>query len=83
MPTVVIQPTGQLRTVFDDSLNLRAVGRISIKRGSYVEPNSDGQWTADLSVVDGPVLGPYDKRSDALAAEVSWLIANWLLRQTD
>ncbi|WP_315853770.1 hypothetical protein [Roseiconus lacunae] len=72
-----------MRTIFDDSLDLRAVGRISIERGSYVEPNFDGQWTADLSVVDGPVLGPYDKRSDALAAEVTWLNANWVLRQTD
>jgi len=83
MPTVVIRPSGQVRTVFDDSLDLRSVGRISIKRGSYVEPNSDGKWSADLSVVDGPVLGPYDKHSDALAAEVDWLSANWLLPPTD
>jgi len=83
MPTVVIRPSGQVRTVFDDSLDLRSVGRILIRRGSYVEPTRDGRWTADLSVVDGPVLGPYDKRSDALAAEVDWLSANWLLPPTD
>ena len=83
MAVVVIRPSGQVRTVFDDAFDLRKVGRIAIQRGSYVEPTSDGRWTADLSVVDGPVLGPFDKRNEALAAEVAWLNANWLLRQTD
>lgn len=28
---------------------------------------------ADLSPVGGPLLGPYQRRSEALAAEVQWL----------
>ena len=36
-------------------------------------------WLADLSPVNGPVLGPFDRRSEALAAELAWLEANWLL----
>ena len=37
----------------------------------------DGAWTADLSPVNGPVLGPYTRRSEALAAEIAWL-ERWL-----
>lgn len=64
--------------VFDDRVDLRAVGCLSIRRGSHVEPTPDGHWTADLSPVAGPTLGPFDKRSAALAAEVAWLQQNWL-----
>jgi len=31
------------------------------------------KWFADLLPSGGPVLGPYDTRDDALAAEVVWL----------
>ena len=34
--------------------------------------------TPDLRPVDGPVLGPFDRRSEALEAEVAWLEAHWL-----
>lgn len=30
-------------------------------------------WWADMLPVNGPVLGPFDKHSEALAAEVEWL----------
>ena len=30
-------------------------------------------WTANLAPVGGPVLGPFARRGDALAAEVAWL----------
>jgi hypothetical protein len=29
--------------------------------------------------VDGPVLGPFDLRSEALEAEQVWLAKNWLV----
>ena len=74
-----IDPFGQARLVFDDRIDLRPLGRTKIRRGSHVEPTADGRWTADLSPVDGPVLGPFDKRKEALAAEVTWLNENWLL----
>jgi len=38
-----------------------------------VEPDEQGQWSAELSPVQGPILGPFDLRSHALAAETAWL----------
>jgi hypothetical protein len=35
----------------------------------------------DLSPVSGPTLGPFQNRSEALAAERSWLLTNWLGRR--
>ena len=77
---VMVSRSGSLRMIFDDRLDARSVGAIKIQRGSHVEPTTDGRWTADLSPVDGPVLGPFDKRTEALKAEVGWLRANWLPR---
>ena len=46
------------------------------KWASHVEPVGEGQWQADLSPVGGPLLGPYDTRTEAIQAEVDWLNAN-------
>lgn len=80
---LVITTDGETRMVFDDRLDVRSLGCISIRRGSHVEPTLDGQWTADLSPVSGPTLGPFDKRIEALAAEVAWLQQNWLTRSRE
>ena len=80
---LVVTANGETRMVFDDRVDLRSVGCISIQRGSHVEPTSVGQWTSDLSPVAGPTLGPFDKRSEALAAEVAWLHRNWLVRSPE
>jgi hypothetical protein len=52
---------------------LREVGTLSIRRASHVEPDSSGQWWADLSPVGGPLLGPFDTRGEALASELQYL----------
>lgn len=75
---IVIETTGTVRCLYGEELNLNALGRLAIRRGSHVEPTDDGQWTADLSPVKGPVLGPFTSRSAALAAEREWLEQNWL-----
>lgn len=75
---LLIEPTGNVRCVYDDSLPLQTIGVLTIRRGSHVEPTDRGEWTADLSPVGGPLLGPFDTRSAALAAERSWLDRNWL-----
>ena len=76
---LLIAPTGSIRCVYGEDVNLHQLGRLSIQRGSHVEPTADGQWTADLSPVNGPLLGPFSKRAEALAAEVAWLLEHWLV----
>jgi hypothetical protein len=76
---LVIDVTGRVRAVYDEQIDLAALGRPSIDRASLVEPNADGRWHADLSPCGGPVLGPFDLRSQALEAERAWLEEHWLI----
>ncbi|WP_417730848.1 hypothetical protein [Rosistilla oblonga] len=75
---LVIQPCGTVQCLYGEELELPQLGLLTIARGSHVEPTETGQWTADLSPVQGPVLGPFPSRSDALTAERQWLEAHWL-----
>jgi hypothetical protein len=71
--TVLIDPRGTARAIYSEVLDLTALGACSIQRASVVEPDGLGQWWADLALSGGPVLGPFRRRSEALAAEVGWL----------
>ena len=75
---LLIQPSGNVRCVYDEAIDLSVLGRLSIKRGSRVEPDQEGHWMADLSPVKGPTLGPFANRSAALRAELAWLHEHWL-----
>ena len=75
---MVVQANGRVRCLYGEELDLPRLGRLTITRGSHVEPTADGQWTADMSPVTGPVLGPFPSRSDALTAERQWLEKHWL-----
>jgi len=76
--TLVVDRRGLVRCVYGEALDLAALGRPVITRASRVEPDRAGRWHADLRPVGGPVLGPFARRSEALAAESAWLDANWL-----
>ena len=76
---LVIAPGGRVRALYGEEIPLEALGRPRITRASTVEPDRSGRWYADLGPVFGPVLGPFACRSEALAAEVAWLEAHWLL----
>jgi hypothetical protein len=76
---LVILPGGVIRCVYDETVDLAALGHPDIMRASHVEPAGDGHWYADLSPVNGPLLGPFERRSEALEAERAWLEAHWLL----
>ena len=79
MSTITIDSSGRVVFLWDDRLRaLFDLGEASICRASHVEPTPEAKWTADLSPVGGPVLGPYDLRCDALAAEAEWLERNIL-----
>ena len=73
-----ITPVGDVRCLYDESLDLSSLGSVHIQRGSHVEPDLVSQWFADMSPVGGPRLGPFPRRSDALSAEVAWLRDHWL-----
>ena len=75
---LLIDPTGAVRCVYDETLPLHELGTLTISRGSHVEPTTTGPWTADLAPVLGPRLGPFATRSEALAAERAWLDTHWL-----
>jgi hypothetical protein len=75
---LVVDPVGSVRCLYDETLPLAEFGRLTIARGSHVEPTDAGLWTADLSPVAGPLLGPFATRSAALAAEREWLEDHWL-----
>ena len=75
---LVIGRDGSVRGIYGEEIALDALGPPRITRASHVEPDRLGRWMADLSPVGGPVLGPFDRRSEALAAEVEWLEEHWL-----
>jgi hypothetical protein len=74
---VEVSPNGELTFLYDDNLRgLMDSGQAKVTRASDVEPDENGQWTADLKRVGGPVLGPFRLREEALTAEKEWLEAN-------
>ncbi len=75
---LVINLRGGIESIYDEMIDLATLGSLTIRRASHVEPDEHGRWTADLSPVGGPVLGPFDGRSAALDAERAWLSAFWL-----
>lgn len=68
---VLIEPDGTVTALYDEWLDLQAVGSLTLTRASHVDPDSEGQWWARL--IAGPTLGPFPTRTAALAAEVDWL----------
>jgi hypothetical protein len=75
---LIVSPDGIIRAVYAEAIDLAVLGQLVISRASHVEPNGSGRWLADLTLVAGPVLGPFDLRSKALEAELAWLATNWL-----
>lgn len=79
---LVIDAQGKVRCLYGEGIALHHLGEMSIHRASHVEPDTKGRWWADLKPVDGPVLGPFLKRTDALEAESAWLETHWLVSQS-
>jgi hypothetical protein len=77
---IKISPDGKnISYVHDDRLaGMMEHGEAKITRASHVEPTPNNKWTADLSPVKGPILGPYNTRKEALEAEINWLNNNGL-----
>ena len=72
-----IAPGGTVTAIYAEAIDLKKLGIPTITRASHVEPDDMGRWFAQI--VDGPKLGPFASRSEALAAEVDWLTEHRLL----
>lgn len=70
---MIIDAAGSIACLYDEAIDLAAMGRLTITRASHVEPDENGQWLADLGPAGGPVLRPFERRSQALEAEPEWL----------
>lgn len=75
---LVIDRGGGVRCLYTEAVDLASLGAASLRRASRVEPDDSGLWHADLAPSGGPVLGPFARRSEALAAEAAWLEAHAL-----
>ena len=75
---LLIDPEGEIRCLYGEEVDLASLGVLSIRRASHVEPDENSAWWVDLSPLNGPRLGPFSRRSQALDAEEGWLQDNWL-----
>ncbi len=77
---ITIDTDGTITAIYDDRLKgLANHGTAETKRASHVEPGDpakgqeNSKWYADMAPSNGPVLGPFDSREEALGEEVVWL----------
>ncbi len=70
---LVIDCRGVVRGIYAEAIDLSQLGHMAIRRASHVEPDGAGRWWADLTPIGGPTLGPFDRRNEALVAELAWL----------
>lgn len=70
---LLIDRQGQVHCLYCELVDLTALGLLTIRRASHVEPDPIGNWWADLAPLQGPKLGPFVRRSEALTAEQRWI----------
>ncbi|MBI3832182.1 MAG: hypothetical protein HY291_21855 [Planctomycetes bacterium] len=71
---IFLRADGSLQFIYADALrSLLEHGAPVISRASHVEPTADARWIVDLAPLGGAVLGPYEYREQALAAEAAWI----------
>jgi hypothetical protein len=68
---------GTAQTIYNEKIDLNELGKVTHTRASHVEPDENGEWVADLSLVGGPKLGPFKRRSEAITREIEWLETNY------
>ncbi|MBL8793142.1 MAG: hypothetical protein JNM56_04500 [Planctomycetia bacterium] len=72
---LLITPDGQVEGIYDERWPLDALGQTTIRRQSHVDWH-DGAWWALVLYPDShryERLGPFARRSEALAAEIHWI----------
>jgi hypothetical protein len=69
---------GTAQAIYSEEINLNELGKVTHSRASHVEPDENGEWVANLSPINGPKLGPFKLRSEAIKNEIDWLENNIL-----
>lgn len=75
---LIVDTHGHVHCLYAEEIDLSVLGPLTIHRASHVEPDRTGKWWLELAPVGGPNLGPFDRRSEALDAERTWLEEHWL-----
>lgn len=78
---IKINPDGTINILYTEDICMEELGKVdSIKRLFHVEPTQDNKWiaAANTGTSECVILGPFDKRSEALDAEVAWIEDNVL-----
>jgi hypothetical protein len=72
---LTIDGGGVVTAVWDDALAglVELAETVECWRASHIEMRPDGLWQVDFLPVNGPILGGYRLRADALTAEREWL----------
>ena len=73
---IYIDRAGNAACIYDEAIDLAAIDAVSIRRASHVEPDGQGRWWADMAPINGPRLGLYSRRSEALAAEERCILSH-------
>lgn len=77
--TIKVTASGAWHFIYQERLKpLLQRGHAVMTRASYVNPQSDGSWIADLTPLQGPVLTSFATKQHALEAEEAWITAHWL-----
>jgi hypothetical protein len=76
MMQIVFDQSGTAKTIYTEQIDLNQLGKVTHTRASHVEPDENGKWVADLSLVGGPKLEPCELRSEAVKSEIGWLENN-------
>ena len=76
MNDILIEADGTIAHIYDDDMRGLFAGEWkATRRVSNVEPADGGGWSAYMTMAGaaGVVLGPFESRAEALAAELRWL----------
>jgi hypothetical protein len=71
---LVVGAGGHVRCIYDEALELYAIGRLQITRASHIELDAEGRCFAAMGPATGPILGPFRNRTEALGAGRAWLL---------
>ena len=77
---LVIKPGGIIQCIYGEEIDLAALGKPAISAPAMSSLTSRGGGWRIYHPVNGPLLGPFHSRSEALVAEQAWLETNWLGR---